>query len=382
MNAIQELYRLGQSIWYDNISRRLITSGELAQKVAEGLAGMTSNPTIFDKAITGGNDYDGQIRELVEQHPRIGAAEIIQALMVRDIQMAADVIAPVFEREKGADGFVSIEVSPEKAHDAKATVEEVKFLWNAINRKNVMVKIPATREGLAAIEQATGEGMNINVTLIFSLERYREVTEAYLRGIERRVKAGKPVDYIRSVASVFVSRVDTLVDDLLNKKIAATNDRAAAERLRALLGKAAVANSKLIYQAFKEIFNSSRFTRLREGGATLQRPLWGSTSTKNPAYKDLKYVETLVGPHTVNTVPPDTYRAILDHMKPALTVEEHLAEGKAALAGLAASGIDLPWVMQKLEDDGVAAFAKSFQALYHSLEEKRDAFAHSAVPTT
>ncbi|MFN0157623.1 MAG: transaldolase, partial [Bacteroidota bacterium] len=357
MNNLQQLAQLGQSIWYDNISRGLITKGELKKMVDEGLLGVTSNPTIFDKAISGSTDYDAQIRELVEKNPGIDAGEIIQALMVKDIQMACDVLRPVYDRTKGGDGFISIEVTPNKARDTKATSQEVRELWAKVNRPNLMVKIPSTKEGLPAIEQAIYEGSNINVTLIFSVERYVEVADAYIRGLERRVKEGKPVDGIASVASVFVSRIDTLVDELLAKKNAD----------KSLMGKVAVANTKMVYQAFKQMFGASRFKVLEAKGARVQRPLWGSTGTKNPAYPDLLYVDTLIGPHTVNTVPPSTYTAILDHSKPAVTVGNDLEGAGNALAAVAAAGIDMKLVLQKLEDDGVAAFEKSFDGLYANL---------------
>jgi transaldolase len=359
----------------------MITSGELQKRVEEGLLGVTSNPTIFDKAISGSSDYDDQIRELVETNPRISVADIIQALMVRDIQMACDVLRPAYDRTQGRDGYVSVEVTPSKARDTKATVDEVRVLWRKINRKNLMVKIPATKEGLPAIEQCTSEGININVTLIFSVERYKEVTNAYLSGVERRLQAGQPVDQVRSVASVFVSRVDTLVDDLLDKKIAAGKDMAEAGKLRKLQGVAAVANAKMVYQAFREVFEASRFTTLAGKGASLQRPLWGSSGTKNPAYSDLLYVETLIGKHTVNTVPPHTYAAILDHLKPAPTVEADLGGARSILTALAAAGIDMNRVTKKLEDDGVAAFEKSFDGLYKNLEDKKGEFTATEVPS-
>ncbi|MEK7248892.1 MAG: transaldolase, partial [Bacteroidota bacterium] len=300
MTNINKLEQLGQSIWYDNISRSMITKGKLQAHVNEGLLGVTSNPTIFDKAISGSADYDDQIRELVESNANIDAAEIIQSLMVKDIQMACDVLKPVYDRTSARDGYVSVEVTPNKARDTQATIEEVQLLWNRISKKNLMVKIPATKEGLPAVEQAISEGMNINVTLIFSVERYREVANAYISGLERRAKAGQPIAHVASVASVFVSRIDTLVDELLAKK----NDTSPkGASVKGLMGKAAVANTKFIYQAFKEIFASSRWDALKAKGATVQRPLWGSTGTKNPAYSDLLYVDTLIGPHTVNTVP-------------------------------------------------------------------------------
>lgn len=374
MNNLQKLAQLGQSIWYDNISRDVITRGELRKMVDEGLLGVTSNPTIFDKAISGSSAYDEQIKALVEQDRTVDAGNIIQALMVKDIQMACDVLRTVYDRTKKGDGFVSIEVTPNKARDTQATIEEVRELWGKVNRPNLMVKIPATKEGLPAIEQAICEGVNINVTLIFSVERYREVTHAYIAGLERRAADGKPVDHVASVASVFVSRIDTLVDDLLTKKDGG--------KYASLMGKAAVANTKMVYQAFKEEFAVQRFKTLAAKGAHVQRPLWGSTGTKNPAYSDLLYVDTLVGPHTVNTVPPATYTAILDHGTPALTVESDLGGALKVLAEVALAGVDMKWVLQKLEDDGVAAFEKSFDGLYANLSKKRGEFAGAGAPTS
>jgi len=373
MNNIQKLEQLGQSIWYDNISRGVIKSGELKKMVDEGLLGVTSNPTIFDKAISGSSDYDDQIRQLVEKDPSIDAARIIQALMVTDIQMACDVLKPAFDRTSGRDGYVSVEVTPSKARDTQATIEEVRDLWKKINRENLMVKIPATKEGLPAIQQVISEGTNINVTLLFAESRYREVCEAYIAGLELRLKNGKPVDHVRSVASVFVSRIDTLVDELLGKKD--------AEKNKGLMGRVAVANTKLIYHAFKEMFGSARFKALEAKGARVQRPLWGSTGTKNPAYNDLLYVDTLVGPDTVNTVPPQTYVAILDHGNPALTVESDFVGAKKVLGDIGAAGVDMQWVLKKLEEDGVASFEKSFDGLYKNLVEKRGKFVTDSVPT-
>ena len=370
-NALKQLEDLGQSIWYDNISRSLVTSGELGRRVDEGLLGMTSNPTIFDKAISGSTDYDAQLREILMKNPAAPPGEIIQALMVKDIQMAADVLRTAYDRTGGGDGYVSVEVTPTKARDTLATNAEVRQLASLIDRKNVMVKIPATKEGLPAITRAISEGYNINVTLIFSIQRYREVAGAYIAGLELRAKEGKPVAGIASVASIFVSRIDTLVDDLLGKKIAGEKNPAAASRLKGLLGKVAVANTKLVYQAFREIFEGPRFALLRAKGAKVQRPLWASTGTKNPAYSDLLYVETLVGPDTVNTVPPTTYTAILDHLRPARTVEGDLEGAKHVLRDLAGSGIDIDGVTDTLEEDGVAAFEKSFDGLAKFLEQKR-----------
>jgi transaldolase len=370
-NAIAQLGDLGQSIWYDNISRSLVTSGDLARLVGEGLLGMTSNPTIFDKAISGSDDYNAQLRDILAKTPEIAPAGIIQSLMVKDIQMAADVLKTAYDRTSGGDGYVSVEVTPTKARDTQATIEEVRVLASRISRKNVMVKIPATKEGLPAIARTIGEGYNINITLIFSVQRYREVAEAYIAGLEQRAREGKPVSGIASVASIFISRIDTLVDTLLKAKIAQEKDPAALARLKGLAGKIGVANTKLVYQAFKEIFQSPRFASLRAKGAGVQRPLWASTGTKNPAYSDLMYVETLVGPDTVNTVPPATYKAILDHAHPALTVENDIDGAKQVLRDLAASGISIDDVTLTLEKEGVAAFEKSFDGLTVFLAQKK-----------
>jgi transaldolase/glucose-6-phosphate isomerase len=372
MNNIERITQLGQSVWFDNISRGMLRRGELAALVQQGLRGVTSNPTIFDKAISGSKDYDDQIKDVLDRSPDLAAAQIIEALMIRDIQDAADVLRPVYDRTHGGDGYVSIEVSPGLARDTEGTIEEVRRLWNTVQRKNVMVKIPATREGLPAIQQMLSEGININITLLFAVERYRDVTRAYLSALEKRAKEGKPIDHVASVASVFVSRIDTLVDQELQKKIDA--GAAGTDRLRSLLGKVAVANTRMTYQAFKEAFSGTRWEALRAKGAALQRPLWGSTGTKNPAYSDLLYVDSLIGPHTVNTVPPRTWEAILDHGRPRLTIEEDLDRARATLRDLQEAGIDLTYVTDKLEQDGVASFKKSFDDLCRSLEQKKAAF--------
>jgi transaldolase / glucose-6-phosphate isomerase len=373
MNRLHQLAHLGQSIWYDNINRSLLTGGGLQRMVDDGLLGVTSNPTIFEKAISGSNDYDGQIRDLLRRSPGITVPEVIQALMVEDIRVAADLLLPVHQCTHGQDGYVSIEVTPTKARDEAATVIEARELWSLVHRPNVMIKIPATREGLPAITQAISEGININVTLIFSEERYRQVTEAYMTGLERRLQAGNPLDHVASVASVFVSRIDTLVDAQLEEcRLRGVN----AVDVGRLQGKAAVANSKRIYQAFKDMFTSPRFASLQKYGAALQRPLWGSTGTKNPSYSDLLYVEPLIGPFTVNTVPPHTYEAILDHCSPVLTLESDLQEAHLVLDALANVGIRMDEVLHRLEADGVAAFEKSFDGLHKSLEVKMRATLH------
>jgi transaldolase len=373
MNALAELRRLGQSIWYDNISRDIIRRGELAAMVRDGLSGVTSNPTIFDKAISGSTQYDEQIQEIVAADPAVAVETIIQELMIRDIQMAADELRTVFDRSGGADGYVSIEVTPSKARDTRATVEEAHLLWSRVDRPNLMVKIPATREGLPAIEESIAAGVNINVTLIFSVERYREVFQTYMAGLERRLRQNLPVDRVASVASVFVSRLDTLVDSELDEKI--HRGEGDPTTLEGLKGKAAVANAKMVYAAFQELAITERFRALAARGARLQRPLWGSTGTKNPAYSDLLYVETLVGPDTVNTVPPQTLRAILDHLRPSRTVDQTMEESRRLLAALRSAGIDLDAATAKLEEDGVAAFEKSFDGLAAHLRTRRDALA-------
>lgn len=370
MNRLHQLEHLGQSVWYDNINRSLLTGGGLQRMVGDGLLGVTSNPTIFEKAITGSNSYDGQIADLVRRSPAITTAEAIQALMVDDIRAAADILLPVYERTQGRDGYVSIEVSPAKARDEVATVTEARELWCLVNRPNAMIKIPATREGLPAVTQAISEGINVNVTLIFSEERYREVGEAYMAGLERRLRAGNPLQQVASVASVFVSRIDTLVDAQLEELRAKGANPANVARLQ---GTAAVANTKRIYQAFREVFSSPRFAALQKYGAALQRPLWASTGTKNPAYSDLLYVEPLIGPFTVNTVPPSTYEAILDHCGPVLTVEAELSEATLVIEALAGMGISMDEVLDRLENDGVAAFEKSFDGLHKCLREKMSA---------
>lgn len=377
MTVLHNIQQLGQSIWFDNMSRGMIEQGELQKMVEQGLLGVTSNPSIFEKSITGSNDYDDQIRELVKNNPDIDAGDIIQELMIEDIRNACDVLRNVYDTTGGADGYVSIEVTPRKAHDTDATIDEVRYLWDRINRPNLMVKIPATDEGLPAIEEMIYEGRNINVTLIFSVDRYRQVADAYISGIERRVKEEKPVDHIASVASVFVSRIDTLVDSLLEGKMQEAFEDVEKEQYKNLMGVAAVANTKLVYKAYQQKFTDPRFIRLTERTARVQRPLWGSTSTKNPAYDELKYVETLIGLDTVNTVPPNTYNAILEKAKPKRTIEKDVDISVKQIEELKDAGIDMDWVMKKLENDGVAAFEKSFDGLYEKLEGKKREFTHT-----
>ena len=361
MNPLKELEKRGQSIWLDYIRRSLMTSGELGRLIREdGLRGVTSNPTIFEKAISGSKDYDDALRVRLGEDPHADAAVLFEMLAIEDIQKAADAFRPVYESTQGADGFVSLEVSPRLAHDTEGTLAEARRLWKALDRPNVMIKVPATPEGISAIAALIGEGINVNVTLMFSLAHYEAVAQAYLRGLEQ---ASEP-QRVASVASFFVSRVDTAVD----RKLEEIGTREAL----ALRGQAAVANAKMVYRRFREIFNGDSFAALRERGARVQRPLWASTGTKNPAYSDALYVEELIGTDTVNTVPPATLDAFGDHGRVrGSTVEEGQAEAEETLSRLAALGIDLDGITENLQADGVSSFAASFEQLLGALEEKR-----------
>jgi transaldolase len=364
------MQKLGQSPWHDNITRELLTSGKLAKMIANGdITGLTSNPTIFEQAISKGKDYE----EAIGAAAKAGKTpeQIFDVLSFEDIRAAALAFQPVFTRTQGADGFVSIEVKPKLANDTRATIEEANRLWRAIDKPNVMVKIPATREGVPAIQECIAQGLNINVTLIFSLERYEEVMEAYLKGLERRAKAGQDISHIASVASFFVSRVDSAVDKILEEKIkAAPQDKA---RLEALYGQAAIANAQLAYDDFLKKFSGPRFEALSKKAARKQRPLWASTSTKNPRYPDVYYVEALVGPDTVDTMPPATIEAYRDHGKPEVKLGGNVSGATQVMARLEAAGVDMVKVTQKLEDDGVASFAKSFDQLLAAVAARRDA---------
>jgi len=371
VNPLIELTRLGQSIWYDNIERRLITSGLLKRLIEEdGLSGVTSNPAIFEKAIGGSDDYLDQLRELA--HKGKSAMEIYEALAISDIQSAADALAPVFERTGGTDGFVSLECSPLLAHKTGETVEEARRLFKLVDRKNVMIKIPGTPEGIPAIEQCIYEGININITLLFSLESHRQTIDAYIRGLERRAAEGKPVTGIASVASFFVSRIDTAVDKRLEELIARSDGEEEKEKLRSLRGKIAIANAKMAYQIFKQVFHGERFAALKTQGAQAQRPLWASTSTKNPAYLDVYYVEALVGPETVDTLPPATLEAFRDHGRVRVTLEENLDEERARLALLEEVGISLDEVTRQVLADAVRLFVEPFEKLLQTIETRRN----------
>ncbi|HZB43666.1 MAG TPA: transaldolase, partial [Pyrinomonadaceae bacterium] len=324
-NPLQEIMKLGQSIWYDNIRRAMLTSGDLQKKIEEDdLRGVTSNPTIFEKAITGSTDYDEQLRGLVQAGKGVG--EIYEDLVVQDIGTAADILKPVYDKTDGIDGYISLEVNPGLAYKTQETIDEATRLFERLGRKNVMIKIPAAQEGLPAIEESIYRGINVNVTMIFSIENYEQVAEAFIKGLERRAAEGKTVDHIASVASFFVSRVDTAIDSDLEYKARHAASPEEKAKFEGLLGRAAVANAKLAYQKFKEIFHGPRFADLLAKGAQVQRCLWASTGTKNPNYSDVLYVDNLIGPETVNTVPPATYTAIRDHGKVALTLEEGIEE--------------------------------------------------------
>jgi transaldolase len=367
LNPLVRLGQLGQSPWYDFITRDLLTSGELAHLIADdGLRGMTTNPTIFEKAVAGGQRYDEEIHRLASRGR--SAAEIFEALAVADVQTACDLFAPVYQRAAGQDGLVSIEVAPTLAHDTTATIVEAERLWRMVARSNAMIKIPGTLAGLPAISHCISAGINVNVTLLFSVERYEDVVSAYEAGLENRLGRGLPVDRIASVASFFVSRVDTKVDPLL--------DRAGdPDHLR---GRIAIANACLAYQAFGRRTSASRWTAIAARGGCPQRPLWASTSTKDPRYPDVHYVEPLIAPRTVNTLPPETFAAYRDHGRPEVRIQAGIAAAPGQLDALARSGIDLRTVTRELEDEGVAKFAGSYAGALAAIEAKATLLAGAA----
>ena len=367
MTRIQQLAAAGQSTWFDFIERGMVQSGELRRLVDLGVSGVTSNPTIFQQAITKSGAYQDDLRDLASSGR--DAKAIFETLAIADIQAAADVLRPVYDQAGGHDGFVSLEVAPDLAHNTQATVSEARRLHAAVNRPNLMVKVPATKAGIPAIRQLIADGININVTLIFSLERYDKVKEAFLQGLEQRLAAHQPVGRIASVASFFVSRVDTNIDSRLEAIIATRSDQ--ADTARSLLGKAAVANAKLAYRQFQAKFSGARWQTLVDAGACVQRPLWASTGVKNPAYSDLLYVEPLIGPHTVNTMPPKTVEAVLDHCQVERRVDVDVDAEAGHLAALEALGISLADVTDELEVDGVKKFADSFVDLLSAIEARR-----------
>jgi transaldolase len=368
-NPLKKLETFGQSIWLDYIRRDLITSGELLQLIEnDGLRGMTSNPSIFQKAIAESEIYDADIRKLASQNK--GVNTIYETISQQDVQTAADVFRPLYDETKGDDGYVSLEVNPHLANDTDGTIEEARRLRIALNRPNVLIKVPATAEGLPAIRQLIAEGININVTLIFGLPRYREVAEAFIEGLEDRVKQGKPIDNIVSVASFFLSRIDKVVDPMIEKII--NYDNRKKKIAEEALGKVAISSAKVAYQIYKEVFGSARFKVLEEKGARPQRLLWASTSNKNPMYSNVKYIEALIAANTVNTVPPKTLDAYRDHGNPKLILEQNVRKAQRILTKLPELGIDLYERTQQLEEDGIRKFKKPFDKLMEALANKSE----------
>ena len=370
-NPLRELQKLGQSFWLDYISRRLISGGELQRLIAEDqLSGITSNPSIFEKAIAGGTDYDDFLARAAKckEHD---AMALYEGLAIRDIQDAADALRPTYERTERVDGYVSLEVSPYLAHDTKGTLSEAHRLWDKVGRENLLIKVPATPEGLPAIRQLIAEGINVNITLLFSQKVYEQVAGIYIEALEKLGSGRGDVSRMASVASFFVSRIDTAVDALVEPAIEAATGEEEKNTLRSILGRTAVANAKLAYQMFKEIFSGPRWQALAAKGAHVQRLLWASTSTKNPKYRDVLYVEELIGRDTVNTMPPATIDAFREHGCPRASLEENLDEARAVMRNLAQAGISMDEITGKLTDDGVRLFADSFDRLLEAVENKR-----------
>ena len=366
-NPLNRLGELGQSLWLDYIRRDLITGGELRRLIKEdGLRGMTSNPAIFEKAIVDSHDYDAEINSMALEGK--DAPAIYDAISRRDVQMAADEFRTVYDATDGKDGFVSLEVNPHLARDTKGTIEEARRLWAALDRPNVLIKVPGTVEGLPAIKQLITEGINVNVTLLFGLPRYRQVVESYIAGLEARLARENDVKHVASVASFFLSRIDTLVDPLLDTIIASGGDK--AELAWHMLGRTAIASAKMAYQIYKELFTAERFNKLVGKGAWTQRLLWASTGTKNPAYSDIKYVEELIGPDTVNTVPVETLNAFRDHGTPKARLEHNVVKAAGIMERLTDIGIDIDAITQQLEDEGVEKFNKPFDKILRTLEER------------
>jgi transaldolase/glucose-6-phosphate isomerase len=368
-NPLRTLLECGQSVWLDYIRRDLITSGKLKRLIDEdGLRGITSNPAIFEKAIAESSDYDDILKELASRR-ELDATARFEQIAIRDIQDAADLLRPVYESSKFRDGFVSLEVSPYLAHKTQKTTEEARRLWKAVRRDNVMIKVPGTAEGLPAIRQLIGEGININITLLFAQEVYEKVAEAYLDGLEDLQTRGGNLKKMASVASFFISRIDTLVDSLLNDRLKKTTDSGQQTVLKSLLGKVAIANGKLTYQRYRGIFSGPRWEPLAAKGAHTQRVLWASTSTKNPNYRDVMYVEELIGPDTVDTIPPATLEAFRDHGRVRESLTEDIPGAQKTMADLAQAGISMKEVTDKLTDDGVKLFADAFDQLLAAVEK-------------
>lgn len=367
-NRLQELHAAGQSIWLDSIDRRILQNGELDRRIRDdALTGMTSNPTIFQKALASSNAYDEQITDAEEQGPT--SWQLFEVLETTDVRDACDHFAAVYSSTRGADGYVSIEVSPGVSNSADATVEEARRLWKTVDRPNVMVKVPGTAEGAIAVRRLIAKGVNVNITLLFAIQAHERVIEAYMAGLEDRVKARKPIDGLASVASFFVSRVDTEIDKRLDALIAKASPPE-QERLKMLKGRAAIANAKLAYRLFRQKFSGPRWEALAKQGARVQRPLWASTSTKNPEYRDVMYVEELIGSDTVDTMPPATIDAFRDHGVVDTTVDKKVAAAEGLLKEIEAVGISVKEVTEKLLVDGIASFQKSFDELIAGLEAK------------
>jgi transaldolase len=374
-NRLKQLHDAGQSIWLDFIDRTMLRNDDLKRRIRdESLTGMTSNPTIFQKALAEGTAYDDQLRT-IEGEPT--AMELFEVIATSDVREACDIFHPVYDATKGVDGYVSIEVSPAAANDARATFAEGQRLWATVDRPNVMIKVPGTVEGAQAVRELTAAGVNVNITLLFAIEAYQRVIDAYMDGLEERVTAGKDISAIHSVASFFISRVDSEVDKRLDAAIKA--DASKTQSLSALHGKAAVANAKLAYALFQREFNSPRWKALAAKGGTVQRPLWASTSTKNPAYRDVMYVEDLIGPETVNTMPPATVIAFNDHGIVKRTVDQGVDDAQRTIDALAAAGIPLKDVTDKLLLEGLTSFQKSFDDLTAGLQKKVKALGKEQV---
>jgi transaldolase len=371
-NPLLELKALGQSVWLDDIDREQLLAGRFQRLIDEdGLSGATGNPTIFEHSITHDTTYDEQMQQLITLGK--SAQEIYEVLAMTDVKRVADMLRPIYDGTDGQDGFVSIEVSPYLAQDTEATLAEVRRFWHTIDRPNLMVKIPSTPEGVPAIRQALAEGININITLIFSLENYRQVVEAYLGALEERSAKGHDIRRIASVASFFVSRVDVLVDQLLADKLKAASDGTEQQKLQNLQGKIAIANARLVYQEFKRLFGGPRFEALQQRGARVQRPLWASTSTKNPAYRDVLYAEELIGPDTVDTMTLTTIERFREHGQVRLSAQDQLPEAQADLAALGDVRISYEQVTRQLQEEGVQRFADSFDKLFQCIDNKRKA---------
>jgi transaldolase len=376
-NPLIGLKKAGVSVWLDYLSRAMIKSGELRRLIQDdGIAGVTSNPTIFQKAFSGSPDYDEKLKGLLKEGVR-EERELLIRLASWDVSEAADILRPVYDSSKGVDGYVSIEVAPDLAFDTEKTIAEAKRLFNGIGKKNIYIKVPATKQGLPAIERLTAQGLNVNVTLLFGRDRYDEVMDAYMKGLERRLKDGKPIEGVSSVASFFVSRVDVLVDKLLDEKMPSLPE-ARKDKARGLMGKAAVANAKLAYRQYRETFEDRRFLKLGEKGARIQRLLWGSTSTKNPEYSDIKYVEELTGPDIINTMPEETAKAYKDHGEPRRTIDKGLKEAEQVFTDLKELGIDFRGVTDQLEEEGVRKFSDSYFSALKEIAGKREALLEKA----